>query len=60
MFTSTSIVVRNKMPILCLSYRYGDHLEMAKKEGIKKGLITSTIIGALFLIIFCTFALGFW
>ena len=39
--------------------RYGDQLDTAKKEGIKKGFITSIVVGALFLIIFCIFALGF-
>ena len=48
------------VPMYLSYFRYGDKLEVAKKEGIKKEFITSTVIGALFLIIICTFALGFW
>ena len=46
-------------PFLCLS-RYGMQLKNARNVGIKKSFFSSLAIGSLYLIIFCTFALGFW
>ena len=40
--------------------RYGEQLKKARNEGIKKGLSTSVVVGTLYLVIFCTYALGFW
>jgi hypothetical protein len=40
--------------------RYGVELKKARNEGYKKGLSTSTVLGVLYLVIFCTYALGFW
>ena len=40
--------------------RYENKLEDAKKFGIKKGFFNGSLIGFLWLVIFCTYALGFW
>ena len=41
-------------------FRYGDHLKSARNEGIKKGFFTSVVTGSLYVVIFSTYALGFW
>lgn len=41
-------------------YRYGDQLKLARNEGIKKGFLSSIIIGGLYFVIFSTYALAFW
>lgn len=40
--------------------RYNAQLDLAKKEGYKKGLFSSIFIAALQFVIFGTFALGYW
>ena len=40
--------------------RYGDQLKKARNVGIKKSFFTGFAVGALYFIMFCTFALGFW
>ena len=42
------------------SSRYGDHLKKACNVGTKKSFFAGFAVGALFFIVFCTFALGFW
>lgn len=43
-----------------LTCRYDTQLLKARKEGMKKGFFSSLVVGGLYLIIFSTFALGFW
>ena len=40
--------------------RYESNLEVAKNYGIKKGLISGTLVGFLWATIFCIYSLGFW
>ncbi len=40
--------------------RYNAQLDLAKREGYKKGLFSSIFAGALQFVIFGTFALGYW
>ena len=40
--------------------RYGTHLKKARSEGVKKSMFTGAAVGALYFIMFNTFALGFW
>ncbi|KAI9343422.1 P-loop containing nucleoside triphosphate hydrolase protein [Zopfochytrium polystomum] len=40
--------------------RYSEQLEKAEREGIRISLITGSSMGVVFLIIFSTYALGFW
>ncbi|XP_077979292.1 ATP-dependent translocase ABCB1-like [Glandiceps talaboti] len=40
--------------------RYRDNLHSAKSVGIKKGVVSGAGMGITFLIVFCTYALGFW
>ncbi|CAF1024330.1 unnamed protein product [Adineta ricciae] len=40
--------------------RYGKHLEAVKKSSIKKTMTTSATMSFVWLIIYCTYALGFW
>ena len=40
--------------------RYGNQLKKARSVGIKKSLLSSAAVGALYFIMFNTFALGFW
>ncbi|XP_070567625.1 ATP-dependent translocase ABCB1-like isoform X2 [Ptychodera flava] len=42
------------------SDRYLVNLESAKKVGVKKGLVQGSGMGITFLLVFCTYALGFW
>lgn len=41
-------------------YRYGGQLRLARNEGIKKGFLSSLVIGGLYFVIFSTYALAFW
>lgn len=43
-----------------LDNRYGEQLKLARNEGFKKGFFSSLVVGGLYLVIFCTYALGFW
>ena len=43
-----------------VSFRYGEQLKLARNEGFKKGFFSSLVIGGLYLVIFSTYALGFW
>ncbi|CAF1420960.1 unnamed protein product [Rotaria sordida] len=40
--------------------RYEQHLDEAKRNGIKKGVINGATMGLLWFIICCTYALGLW
>ncbi|UJR12090.1 hypothetical protein I4U23_016268 [Adineta vaga] len=40
--------------------RYGQHLEAVKKSSIKKTMTTSATMSFVWLVIYCTYALGFW
>ncbi|XP_077979293.1 ATP-dependent translocase ABCB1-like [Glandiceps talaboti] len=40
--------------------RYRDNLHSAKTVGIKKGVVSGVGMGVTFLLVFCTYALGFW
>jgi ATP-binding cassette subfamily B (MDR/TAP) protein 1 len=42
------------------SFRYNEHLIKARDFGIKKGLLNGVSLGVIYLILFCTYALGFW
>ncbi len=35
-------------------------MEDAKRLGIRKGIVTGAMVGFLFLVIYCAYALGFW
>ncbi|CAF4646223.1 unnamed protein product [Rotaria sp. Silwood1] len=40
--------------------RYEKHLRSAKLSGIRKGGLNGMLMGGIFCLIFCTYALGFW
>ncbi|XP_078320716.1 ATP-dependent translocase ABCB1 isoform X3 [Crassostrea virginica] len=40
--------------------RYNNHLDEAKKNGIKKGITTGWSMGLVMLVVFCSYGLGFW
>ncbi|CAF4892140.1 unnamed protein product [Rotaria sp. Silwood1] len=40
--------------------RYEQHLDEAKRNGIKKGVINGVTLGSVWCIIFCSYALAFW
>ncbi|CAF1041557.1 unnamed protein product [Rotaria sp. Silwood1] len=42
------------------SKRYEKHLRSAKLSGIRKGGLNGMLMGGIFCLIFCTYALGFW
>ena len=46
--------------IFSFSLRYGTQLKKARTVGIMKSFFSSSAVGALYFIMFCTFALGFW
>ncbi|CAF0836926.1 unnamed protein product [Adineta ricciae] len=40
--------------------RYEQHLRAAKIRGIRKGVFNGVLMGTIFCLMFCTYALGFW
>ncbi|XP_056007799.1 ATP-dependent translocase ABCB1-like isoform X2 [Ostrea edulis] len=40
--------------------RYDGHLDVAKKNGIKKGITVGWSMGLVYLVVFCSYGLGFW
>ncbi|CAF3438593.1 unnamed protein product [Rotaria socialis] len=42
------------------SKRYEKHLQSAKISGIRKGGLNGGLMGAIWFLVFCTYALGFW
>ncbi|CAF0852957.1 unnamed protein product [Adineta ricciae] len=40
--------------------RYEQHLRAAKIRGIRKGVFNGALMGTIFCLMFCTYALGFW
>jgi len=45
---------------LYINHRYNNHLEDARVLGVKKGLINGVSLGIVWLVIMCTYGLGFW
>lgn len=41
-------------------YRYGEKLKEARNVGVRKGLFGSVLVGGIYLVVFSTYALGFW
>ena len=50
----------NVIVMVVFFHRYGKQLIVARNVGLKKGLLISLVAGALYFIIFATYALGFW
>ncbi|CAF2677139.1 unnamed protein product [Rotaria sp. Silwood2] len=40
--------------------RYDQHLDEAKRNGIKRGGINGTLMGLVWCVVYCSYALGFW
>ena len=54
--------IKRALPVIqcLLPLRYGEQLKEARNIGIKKSMFSAGAIGALYLIVYNTFGLGFW